>query len=477
MRSTNTIAPRSKALTDPNGHDAYSPADVKSTRKPPLRFVLSIGFGLLALLAVVGLVWLALKFGFGAGGLVVALVWAASASGALYLAYVGRVWPAVVIALLLRLGMAWSLTWALSVAPDPKNYLMLATAWAHGGTYQVSLGGIGWWALYPPMYPFLLSILLRFPVNIFVAAAAFNLALQLAAAFAVYRTAVCLNFKRAGLAAVALLIWPFFIISWTIVGKESLGLLCLCLSLWMLARWYNTGRISGALYGINAGVAALTQPAFLPVIVLWCLLVRRPKIRTIALAALFGALTLLPWWIWTVKNTGGLIPLTSAAGISAYWAVAGPYHYPASGVPASEYLRNAVLLKEALRLVASDPAAFLYARTETFLLGMGLEHSYFFVLDQMAWPIRIEPRAVLLVGQTSLILGWIAAAISSWKITNPFLSRIAISAVITSTLIQSWFEFGARQRLYFAPIVVLFFVSLMSARTTFEIQPDDRTGA
>jgi len=234
-----------------------------------------------------------------------------------------------VVALLVRLALV--LPNRPTTLPELAEPVQIALSLVTTGRYADAYGaGSGPTAHCPPLYPVLLSFLLKIfgtgargavAIDVFGSAGA-ALAFALLPALAV---AGGIGVAPGVLAGMAGALLPVNFYSQTApfeAGWTAVALVALCL---MVCRIWATARFTkseGMAFGIAAGFACLLNPALIPILVAWSLVsaVRyRPQWRRvlvfIAVATVSVLTVLAPWAIRNYKELGALIWTRSNFGL------------------------------------------------------------------------------------------------------------------------------------------------------------------
>ena len=211
----------------------------------------------------------------------------------------------------------------------PDFILTLTDNLAHGRGLEVfePFMGVNAHALFPPLYPTLLTIWQLVFGRSELALALSNLAIDLCAALLIVRLGRELGHRRAGgVAGWLYLMWPSVLWSAPLAQKEGL---CTVIVLALAIQWLGFVRAArpslrmAAGIGASAGLLALTQPGLLPLAGLFGLVALtgplRPLIRPALIAIPLAAIVvMLPWWVRNFVAFGTFVPLTSAGGYN-FW--------------------------------------------------------------------------------------------------------------------------------------------------------------
>jgi hypothetical protein len=225
----------------------------------------------------------------------------------------GRLAPVVAVALAVVVAMLTISPWPVGIFEDDAMYTILAKSLAEGHGYRfLNLPGAPNATHYPPGYPALLALLWkvypRFPDNIvlfkFANAALLGLAAYGTLRFARERLGMgTLGALATTLAATATI--PILLVT-GVVMSEPLFLAALLPTLLLAERAAERGTVrDAALAGLAAGALAMvrTLGAFVIPALLLVLLLRRRVRAAVALAAA-GAVSLVPWQLWTAAHEG-----------------------------------------------------------------------------------------------------------------------------------------------------------------------------
>lgn len=206
-----------------------------------------------------------------------------------------------------------------AIIGDANKYLTIARGLLEG-TYPVVQGDI-----LPPIYPLLLAtVFLIFGVNNYAAGYIAQYLLLSGIAFFTYRIAtkhLGVPALLAGLAGLAIIVWPYFNLYSLLFYSEVLYTLILSAAMYLLLEAYardDSRFFAGA--GILIGIATLTRPVALLLpfwlvgfIVLACLY-RRQLTRwwkQIAIALTAFIITLAPWSLYVFSQTGVPTPVST----------------------------------------------------------------------------------------------------------------------------------------------------------------------
>lgn len=353
---------------------------------------------------------------------------------------------------------------------DAPNYLMIADNILSGrGLLLVDSTGLHMRATYPPLYPLLLAgIGLAVPLS-FAVITAMNTAFELASAWLMTRLGKDLGSPQAGTLAAALyLVWPTNLGMAPLARKEPLIALLVLALLVVLVRAIARGSWrSGILYGILAGLLALTQPGLLFLPALFALVAlarfadRRRWLVMMSVAAACAVLTMLPWWIRNWLLFHKFVPLTATGGYSL-WIGSTPVgdgtylQAPPSFWLGDEFKMSAALGAEAKRIIASDPIGYFVHCIAKFVRGMFTEHRG---VSQIYWavPHGHARIASLWVGTANLANGLavIVALAAAWIGRRQLMNQLLFAAIANILLFGIWFEFDQRHRYFLTPLLLL----------------------
>jgi len=112
------------------------------------------------------------------------------------------------------------------------------------------------------------------------------------------------------------LYWPAILFCCQIV-PVTLFVFLATLALWLLT---FARRGATALAGAVGGVAALTRPTFLPILVVWALylIVRERGLRSAAVFSLCVALVTVPYLVSGARQWGGMVPVSGLGGYNLF---------------------------------------------------------------------------------------------------------------------------------------------------------------
>lgn len=322
---------------------------------------------------------------------------------------------------------------------DPTFYLTLAQHVRDGSGLWIDndLYGPNFRALFPPLYPLLLSL---FPVNGY-SVAALNAAFDIGTAYLIYRLA-----GRNIIAPALFFLWPTVILNSVVAQKESLAMLVVAGLLYVR---------SARTFGLLGGLLTLAQPAllFFPLI-----LSATKGWRYAGMAALFTALILSPWIIRNALVLGEFVPLTSGAGFSLAHVVNGGHVSPSPEILAMpEVERAAAVGWDALAAILSNPLAYL--RQVASNAGNAILFDTF-AIERLRLGISAPIQALHF-----LLLGAVAF---TGKSARPIL-LVAGLTILT----MLWFEFGERHRYFLYPIIA---VLVARVRLITPVKTDNRPG-
>lgn len=326
--------------------------------------------------------------------------------------------------LVIALGLAARAALAVSlggyIPPSDATFYMTLAQHARDGSglwIDNEVYGPNLRALFPPIYPLLLSV--------FGSAVALSAAFDSATAYLIYRLA-----GRNPVAAAIFFLWPTLILNSVVPQKESLVML-------LVAALLYVRRAS--VFGLCGGLLALTQPAlvFFPLI-----LSAMRGWKYAATVALFMALTLSPWIIRNALVLGEFVPLTTGAGASlAYVANGGRHVSPSPEILAlPEVARFAAVGWDALAVILADPLAYL-SQVGTDLGRAFLFDTFTLERLRLASSVPVQVLHLLLLG---------VAVIGLRNSDRP-----ALLAVGLTLLTMVWFEFGERHRYFLYPLVAV----------------------
>jgi len=352
---------------------------------------------------------------------------------------------------------------------DGLFYPLLAYSLSEGHGLQVHEPFIGETvrALYPPLYPLVLSAWNDAFGLATGALCALNLLIDGAAALLIVRLGQRVGSAGAGRAAAWLyLIWPSVLLSSPVAQKEGLvTLLVLALTHgWLRARTTPDARAILSV-GVTSGLLALTQPALVPLSAILGVLLTWRTPATLARAASGGAivaaLLMLPWWLrnWLVFHS--FVPLTSAGGMSLWignnpdatgnW-LAGPVAL--RGMPELAYSRT--LAAMAWHWIEQNPAGFVRLTLQKFVRAVAVAQADVARLADMH-PVPALRLGQLLfpVAQASHLLLTATAAFALWRRPVGRPQLLVAACLIQLVLFNIWFEFGERHRAFLTPFLLL----------------------
>jgi hypothetical protein len=317
---------------------------------------------------------------------------------------------------------------------DPTYYMTLAQhvrdgsgLWVDSATYGSNLR-----ALFPPVYPLLLSL---FGVSAH-SVAALNAAFDVGTACLIYRLS-----NRNLIAAAIFFLWPTVILNSVVAQKESLTML-------LVAALLSLRRVST--FGLCGGLLILTQPALL---LLPLALAVKQGWKYAITAVLFMALAMSPWIIrnWFVFER--FIPLTTSAGFSLAYVANGARHIAPSPeiLALPEHARSMAVWREALAAIVAEPLSYL--RQVMSDAGRAMLFDTFSVQrlrPVVGWSIAVPVQAL------HLLLLVVAAFGIDRK------CRWVLVAAGIAMLPMMAFEFGERHRYFLYPILAVLAAKALS---------------
>ncbi|MEX2543554.1 MAG: hypothetical protein WD316_00360 [Phycisphaeraceae bacterium] len=311
-----------------------------------------------------------------------------------------------------------------------------------------------------PGYPTLLALLdlLHIPLQglLFVQVALAGLLIGLT--FAVTRQ--LLGSEKAGLlAAAAVAVHPWAIVSSTGLGTELIFALLVVAGLWAVTAVSARPFSAAGGGGLLMGLATLVRPLGLLVgpIAAACVLFREPrKGRAVVLAGIILVISLAPAALWVVRNDlrSGERVLTHAGTIRAYFDTTATLSHPASsGVSPAETLLNAQEPGESLygtmaritrREAAERPADYFHVagqRAATRLSDHGVDRLYG-QLGLTYRPTGLRNAVLHHAPPVAPAHGWADAATHSlaagWMSFNLLLAGLALAGLAALALRRRW---------------------------------------
>lgn len=369
---------------------------------------------------------------------------------------------------------------ALTRSGDPLIYHQIALnlvsgeglVWRPGGSW----GDLR--ALFPPLYPLLLSGAETITGGSPLAAFLLNSLLDGATAWAIILIAKQFRAVRAGAAAAYLyLIWPSILLAAPFPQKESLAVLLVLAQIAALAFIWRTREValkSCALFGVFTGLLALTQPAWTllaALLVFFSLPVTKlaGAVRLAGLSLPFFAVVFLPWWIRNWIVLGEFVPLTTAGGFTFYFETLQGWKAPAAAFHLPEAERMSFLSGVAAEWVMSHPAEYLLNKIKAAALALGLEHSGVERLRDLSSPPAVRAESFSVASQFSLIILWALAFLAavfarSTLLSNRFFASMLIAFFLQLFLSNFWIQFAERHRAPLGPIILLWAMMVFSER-------------
>lgn len=415
------------------------------------------------------------RWGLGTSGIIAALGWAgvAALGLVLYADWPRRRWFSLMAATAMAARVAFGLlAIGRSTSGDPHAYLELAKHLLDTGELAIydPYFGSTWRALFPPLYPLLLTgwgALAGFSTP---SQLALNTLTDGAAAITLALLGKRLGRPDAGRVAGWLyFVWPSVLFSAPLAQKEGL---CALLVLLLALAWTSSFRrrwLQPLLIGALAGALALTQPGEAPIAGLFGLaLIPRDGWRQVfvtgiaAAPALFAVL--LPWWVrnWLVLDA--FVPLTSAGGASLWIGnnpqATGNWMPPPSGLrglPELDYGRRIGTIASAW--MRQHPFGVLRLAAAKFVRAFGI--GAFGVTRLMAMQPPIPAFLATLLWPLSAfahlaMLGTGAVALPRLSRSGGGLLALLIAACLVQMLVFGlWFEFGERHREFVTPFLLL----------------------
>lgn len=331
---------------------------------------------------------------------------------------------------------AASLLLRLIVDPPTPNgdslyYLQLAQNVAGGRGLVVGTTSlqIEVWALFPPLYPLLLSLIPVTPLNF---------AIDIAAAGSIVWLGRATNLERASYFAAALyLLLPSTFMLGQVAHKEGLAVTLTAASaaLAIERRW--------AWLGVAGAALSLTQPSLAPLAVLLAIAFIPPK-RWLA-CAVVAALVMLPWWIRNWIVLGAFVPLTTSGGLNLWVAATGNgvdwRPYDPAVLRGNEIAITKAAGTEAWRIISSDPLAYVVKS-----------------LEKTLWALALTPHCVALLGA---------------MVIRGVFGKLVLLALAHLFLFQMWFELGSRHLAYLIPLGLLAFAALVMRHATRSTENHD----
>lgn len=239
-------------------------------------------------------------------------------------------WLASVLLTGMSIRIAFAIIFPSVSHSDGLAYLGLAQSLVNGTGY--TLGGD--LAYLPPGYPFFLTPLLLFPVDINKAILTSNLVLYMGTTLITYRLGRDLVNENTGKFAVLILaLWPNYIGYAGLGEKENLVIFLVILVLWLaedsITRSAGTSKVPvkvSVACGVALGCAALTQPSiqlFFLVIVAYDYMrgsERRVIFLRLACIAFGAAIIVLPWTARNLTVVGVPVLISLNGGDNLYRA-------------------------------------------------------------------------------------------------------------------------------------------------------------
>jgi hypothetical protein len=450
--------------------------------------VLLIPFVLFALSSACFVGWSAWKWGVSPSGIGMLALWLSIAGGGAWLASRGQYVAVAVLALGFRIMIHLIIGTPHIIDGDPPAYDGLARALAHGQNFPLHLFGADYLAVMPPLYYYVLGSVYALFGSQVPAAFALGTLIDFASAALVFLIAKTLGATRnsALVAASLLLAWPPFVLNSMWPAKEGLVALSVLGGCLILSKSWNDGRNRGATYGLVTALAALTQPGNLllmfgaPIV----LLVRSEKVswrlpaRFIAVVAPVLLLALLPWWYRNWLVTGGFIPLTSSQGLNFFVNAQGVFYVPPQFARLPEAARSSALFHAGLQIIAAHPMHYLVSQAKQVWMSLSLEEDQLWPMLNMRPQPSVAVYAFLPILQVSIAALWAGLAwMVSQKRLHPLLSLLILGSFVHIAVINFWFQFTPRHRIYLIPLALIAIAQLVSApRKTARMDEGGRSG-
>ncbi len=404
-----------------------------------------------------------------------------------------------------------------SLMEDPDAYARIAVTWAKTGVigYEAEVGPPNPTAYRPPLYPWLLSWLVRGDELVLPAVGALHIIMGLATVYLTARVGQMLGLGNAAwLAAIAVAIDPLLIRASQQIMTETVAALMSMLTLWLfahVARWSMTdhshakarirwrGTTLALALGCALGLAILGRPTAAPWAIL--ILVSLPLFKSIyirrwhvvAVASSAILVVLMPWtvrnWrqfdkpIWSTTHGGYTLLLANNPSLYQHFLAAGPsrswdptdFHAhwaaraigdPASlqfwtgpvneNVPASQFSEvedDRLAYRAALSTISREPAMFL---SSCFYRVIWL-WQLFPYQEQISVSAYCVGLWYLLA--FSIAIFGCAVVARNWKSTchDPRIATwwIAIGLLVTLTMVHAIFWSNMRMRASAMPVVYL----------------------
>jgi 4-amino-4-deoxy-L-arabinose transferase-like glycosyltransferase len=328
---------------------------------------------------------------------------------------------------------------------DPWAYVQMARALLHGDGLMINepLYGAGLKAYYPPIYPLALAaftgvlgfstLTLIFMNSIFEALSAAILSRYDVRAAAIY------------------FLWPTTVLNAVVAQKESL----VCLFVVVLAhiavdyRRELPPRMAAA-FGACSALLVLTQPAlaFFPIAlsILFFAADGRRWGRSAGIAAVFGLLVLLPWWIrnWLIFQR--FVPFTTSAGLSLAYVVNGGHVAPPAQLShLPEAIRFSRVGQLAVRHITEQPVDYI---------SSVMRQVYHAFLGERFAIMRLTSDSPTITEVRILEAANLALATVAVFGRNRLAWRLLFAGLI-AVLPTIWFEFGERHRYFLLPFIAL----------------------
>jgi len=396
-----------------------------------------------------------------------------------------KMWICAIISLGLVVRLLWVMTFPTLPRSDTATYVGLAYKLYRLGEYSVA----GTYAYWPPGYPFFLFAHFKlFGPYLWVAVLA-NCWLYAATVVVVYVFARRLAGAGAGAARIAMLIialWPNYIFSAGLASKETLLVLLLPLSIYLVLRAHEAssapGRIGAAFAaGLVFGMASLTQPStqllVVPVLVFellaltkWSNLVIRMMCIALGMAIVIG-----PWTVRNFHVFNRWVPISTNGGSVFYRAnnpsATGGYiregEYSLEWLPEIEW--SSLGYKLGVEWIRSYPLEFvsLVGRKQKLFLGDDANGAYE-TLRRGHEDVDSRYVAFKLICQLFWLGLWVAIIAGLWLARKTRLSQDPKLALMLLTClclfaVHSIFESGGK---YHMPLIA--FLSLLAALPFFE---------
>jgi hypothetical protein len=170
------------------------------------------------------------------------------------------------------------------------------------------------------------------------------------------------------------------------------------------------------------------------------------RLRSIAVAAVFGLVVLFPWWIRNWLVFGSFVPFTTSAGLSLAYVVNGGHVAPAARLgQLPEAVRFSEVGQLAMHHIKEQPVHYISSVARQVFHGFFGERFAIMRLTSDS-PTVPEVRFLEAANLALVVLAMFGRNRLAWRVLLAGL--IALAPTI-------WFEFGERHRYFLLPFIAL----------------------